>query len=303
MDGSYGNVFPTGRVMPPSATAPSNTTQYKVNVNRQKTKKWANFKPQNYDGDDWGDEYDEPAYEPEPPPPPKPIDQRHSPTARQFQPPGSLPLRTHTEQFPAAAPVRPGQNQAASGPSSLPSMTQRRATEPIGPAPHDVAGHAHPAFSPDGRRGSAAPQSARPLPSQLRQAGASARPSDSPKPWMETGSPSPLSAQSPVSPNKPLPFVRPADVYRRMEEERQKERRSSESRTPGAGNSSASETRRHGEAQALQPANELAPIAERKSEYGIEGILASYRTEEPVVQPATAQEEFPIVGSSRTRLC
>ncbi|KAK4234019.1 hypothetical protein C8A03DRAFT_38230 [Achaetomium macrosporum] len=291
MDGSYGNVFPTGRAMPPSAPAPSNTNQYKVNVNRQKTKKWANFKPQNYDGDDWGDDYDEPAYEPEPPPPPKPIGPRHSPTARQFQPPGSGPLRTHTQQFPTAASVRPGQNQLASGPSSLPSMTPRRATEPIGTAPHAVAGHAHPAFSPDGRRGSAAPPSAHPLPSQLRQSGASPRPSEDSKPWMKTGSPSPVSARSPASPNKALPLIRPADVYRRMEEERQKERRSSESGRPGAGDVSVPETQRHGESQALQPADGFAPIAERKSEYGIEGILASYRTEQPGVQSATAQEQ------------
>ncbi|SPQ19773.1 cce049b2-af66-46df-b265-8d38ae00e0d2 [Thermothielavioides terrestris] len=74
MDGSYGNVFPAGRAMPPGPTASSNTNQYKINVNRQKTKKWANFKPQNYDGDDWGaDDDDDVGYEPEPAPPPKPF--------------------------------------------------------------------------------------------------------------------------------------------------------------------------------------------------------------------------------------
>ena len=35
-----------------NSSAPNSNTKYQINVNRSKTRKWANFKPQNYDGDD-----------------------------------------------------------------------------------------------------------------------------------------------------------------------------------------------------------------------------------------------------------
>jgi len=53
---------------PMSAASGANTPiSYKANVNRNKTRKWADAKPVDYGGDEWGDddEYD-------PPPPRKP---------------------------------------------------------------------------------------------------------------------------------------------------------------------------------------------------------------------------------------
>lgn len=118
-----------------------------------------------------------------------------------------------------------------------------------------------------------------------------------------------------ASPNKSLPFVRPADVYQRMEEERERERRSLESGRPGADNSGfgsgeqgVPETHPPGATQArpmhssmvedtrtglpLNPSGGLAPVAERQSEYGMEGFLASYGTEGHSAEPHyTTQEQ------------
>ena len=49
---------------PASASTP---ISYRANVNRQKTKKWAEAKPADYGGDDWGDDDD--GYDLPPPPP------------------------------------------------------------------------------------------------------------------------------------------------------------------------------------------------------------------------------------------
>lgn len=100
---------------------------------------------------------------------------------------------------------------------------------------------------------------------------------------------------APLTEGKALPFIRPADIYRRVEEEREKERRSQESsrpsfesaasriressvashrtgtdapgdqRAPGDSADEADTTRR------LQPT--LPPVAERKSEYGFDNMV------------------------------
>ena len=105
---------------------------------------------------------------------------------------------------------------------------------------------------------------------------------------------------------KPLPFVRPADIYKRLEEEREKERRSQESGRPSmdsimgrpsnddigsaAGSTkdfplpdiqgrgirrkiSSESTDGDDSGRKLKPV--LDPVTERKSEYGLEGFAAS----------------------------
>ncbi|KAJ1324275.1 hypothetical protein MN608_10336 [Microdochium nivale] len=56
--GSYNNIVRTSSPFsqPPSATTP---TAYKANVNRTKTRKWVEARQNNYDGDDWGNDYDD----------------------------------------------------------------------------------------------------------------------------------------------------------------------------------------------------------------------------------------------------
>ena len=77
---------------------------------------------------------------------------------------------------------------------------------------------------------------------------------------------------------KPLPFVRPAEIYRRMQEEKEKERQSQDSSRPsmdailGGPNDRPSLARSQDSesSQRLKPT--LDPVKERRSEYGIEGV-------------------------------
>ena len=88
----------------------------------------------------------------------------------------------------------------------------------------------------------------------------------------------PSSRERAASGGKALPFVRPADIYRRMQEERERERQSQESARPSMdtligkpkerpdlGISQDSES-----GQRLKPT--LDPVTERRSEYGLEGV-------------------------------
>ncbi|KAL8929726.1 MAG: hypothetical protein Q9172_000283 [Xanthocarpia lactea] len=83
--------------------------------------------------------------------------------------------------------------------------------------------------------------------------------------------------------SKPLPFVRPADIYRRMQEEKERERQSQDSsrpsmdsivpddrskNDPGNDITAASERSRVVEHRDA-PRSSLDPVAERKSEYGM----------------------------------
>lgn len=286
-----------------------------MNVNRQKTRKWANFKPQNYDGDEWGADYDDPEddQDPPPPPPPKPMGPRHaatfSPTSRQFQPPGSPPLRTQAQQHATPLSARLGQSEMDSSASPLTGGAPRRATEPMGPSPHDSPGLTQPRYSPDPRRASPGPPSGHPLPSQQPPqrsnlgsssvadtpeaavpSGSSPRLGDNTKPSMEARSASPPTMGPISSPVKPLPFIRPADVYQRMAEERGQEQRSPElQRDAPVRSTDSAVAQDHSVGLALKSAGGPTPLAERKSEYGLEGLLDSYGIEAPNPEPAPMQ--------------
>ena len=101
-------------------------------------------------------------------------------------------------------------------------------------------------------------------------------------------------------PGKALPFVRPADIYRRMQEEKEKERQSQESARPsmdtlmgksndrpGLGNSQDSET----SPRAKLP---LAPVTERRGEYDLEGSNVSEQSKPEERRPTTSKKfELP----------
>ncbi|KAK4452773.1 hypothetical protein QBC34DRAFT_15718 [Podospora aff. communis PSN243] len=352
MDGSYGNVF--GGTPPMSPDTPtSNSNQYKVNVSRQKTRKWAEFKPANYDGDDWGGDDDGTDDDPPPPPPQKhPMGPRQPsaplPSARQFTPSTSPPsLQLQTQRLaPAGTPASAG---GAFGRTGVDNLVSPQSAVPQSAAATVSSIHSNPQPAsaealPTRTRSPAAPMGGGRFPPRKSSMGAqdgqsptqlagstphsrsSSRPGSSHnKPWTEGRPASP--ARSPLaSPPKPLPFVRPADIYRRMEEEKEKERerRSMESggRPSFDGVGSSSHTAERAEpapAPQVQPkqteqkqADEpqeahagrnlrpsLATVAERKSEYGLEGLIDSYGSDdmvadlEPVASPTSVSKKPP----------
>ena len=80
---------------------------------------------------------------------------------------------------------------------------------------------------------------------------------------------------------KQLPFVRPADIYRRVQEEKERERQSQESSRPSmdsvtgklADRPSSGARKDSESSQRLKPT--LDPVSERRSEYGMEGLTQS----------------------------
>ena len=113
------------------------------------------------------------------------------------------------------------------------------------------------------------------------------------------------------SSSKALPFVRPADIYRRMEEEKEKERQSQDSSRPsidillGRPNEPQSLDQKRDSDIAQRLKVMLDPVTERKSEYGFESINIPSRSREdgPSVdreKPRTTSKTFEIKNPSRS---
>ncbi|KLU90582.1 hypothetical protein MAPG_10434 [Magnaporthiopsis poae ATCC 64411] len=368
----------------PSNSSGANANKYQTNIGRTKTKKWVQASVPNYDGDDWGNDYDEqPEPEPEPP---------HSHTAHQqtwpqqqhpsslapglgsrpllpsklpWLPPSARNMSGSTTSLPSQGQPQPGPANRSdalpaesdqslqerrsfttgtaddairteparsssplatasiptappgSGPSSLPSSARER-------LPQDVARTASPPTASPGGQTSAPQSPATRFPPRkssmghkdgpppnmanfgpLLQRGSSpgSKPTspsraNNQRPWMEARSGSPQGPRSPPQTGKPLPFVRPADIYKRLEEEKEKERRSLDSArpsldglgqgsggdyrvgSPGARSDSPDRAQRtnlgkdsaEGDATPRGPRSQagLATVAERTSEYGLD---------------------------------
>ncbi|KAI5860966.1 hypothetical protein GGS23DRAFT_598853 [Durotheca rogersii] len=67
-EGTYNNVIRSNSPFSPMTPSTPNSSSYKTNMNRTKTRKWVEAKVQSYDGDDWGNEYEDEYEEPEQPP-------------------------------------------------------------------------------------------------------------------------------------------------------------------------------------------------------------------------------------------
>jgi hypothetical protein len=351
-----------------------NASAYQTNVFRTKTRKWVEAKKVTYDGDDWGNEYEdeeeeeELAVEPPPPLQPQPLRNvggqppAHVPqlsSGRTFSQPstfghirgesfgarkasGPPSLRVETQQSQPTKKFEPVETTAPSyapGPSTAPpppaAATERRSLEQVtspqycGARPFAspvAAQSARADYSlPSQSRVSPPPAGAAPSPSrfpprkssisQERDGGAHSRSashsSNSGRPWPEPRSSSP-GRQAPTSAGpagKPLPFIRPADIYRRMEEEKEKERQSLESgrpsldSLPGAGSDTGSapgntirspidQQRRPNferddrSGTARGPKSALAPVEERRSEYGLERLITEANKDTPGEAPA-----------------
>ncbi|KAF2110230.1 hypothetical protein BDV96DRAFT_615510 [Lophiotrema nucula] len=293
------NLYPAGQ--PPS---------FKTNVNRAKTKKWVEAKANSYDGGDWGeyDEYDEYGTEQEPlPPPPNPA------TNAGFRQPAQRlgePSRSFTDPQ-RQQPPQPGrrnsfeagdEHRAFSASIAHPStVAPGSATGQPGFASYPQQPYAPQAPVQAGiRQASAAESDYSDTPQHRRDFSPSALPPPlttqlSPGPGSADNSPASTSfpprkssvgqAESPISPRdrapsnptKPLPFIRPADIYRRVEEERQRERASIDSGRPSLDsltgrpredfNSPQEQDVQAKPADASKGLQPLETVAERKSEY------------------------------------
>jgi hypothetical protein len=180
-------------------------------------------------------------------------------------------------------------------PSAVPPPLQTR----YSPGPQSAA-----TDSPSSRfppRKSSVSQS---IPPEAFQQPQSTQEVNTPKPWTGARSSSPgAAARSPTATSKGHPFIRPADIYRRMEEEREKERQSMDSnrpsmesivggnaaerssspvKPPALGQSTSDSLSSSLNRGAIQESEDrvdssqhltpmLKPIQERRSEYGIEG--------------------------------
>jgi hypothetical protein len=249
---------------------------FKTNVNRAKTKKWVQAKKNAYDGDDWGgyDEYDEYGVNQEPEQP-QPLAQRY------YAQRTEQPLRSFTDPSQQAPLPRGRRNSFEHGEeqrafsSSIP-QPQHGYGQQSGVPQAQASSHDYDRGSDTPDRGDFSP-SAMPPPLQTR---ISQVPADFTPPINTQFPPrkssigqgdlpmptSPRSRNGSQQSDKPLPFIRPADIYKRHQEER--ERASMESSRPSL-DSLSSPTRdemtsTQEAARSLQP---METVAERKSEY------------------------------------
>ncbi|KAK6204185.1 hypothetical protein LQW54_008419 [Pestalotiopsis sp. IQ-011] len=367
-EGTYNNVYRNASPMTPST--PSHSLQ--TNVNRSKTRKWVEAKKQNYDGDDWGNEYeDEEEPEVEPPgPAQQPIGFRSQlgqgaqngasqasgnrafsqPTAayghlrgQSFgrNPSGPPALHLQTQQASAPAqhfePVEPfpAADQAPYG-GAPDYRTPENVTSPQSGRPRLFgAGGSYSGrrdFSPVTQdRGAMSPAGATGLSSRFPPRKSSMGHKDAPysrdnsrnrsgsRPEPRSDSPGQQASSATAPPNKSLPFIRPSDIYRRMEEEKDKERRSIDSagRPSLDGVQSPGSERSTSPAHALRSPNEqrrrlsfdrdgdenlesirglkptLEPVAERRSEYGLDRLVNESNTSVPIETPAKEQSSGP----------
>ncbi|KAF2823593.1 hypothetical protein CC86DRAFT_372527 [Ophiobolus disseminans] len=256
---------------------------FKTNVNRAKTKKWVTAKKNAYDGDDWGeyDEFDEYGADQEPPAP--------EPTAQRFYAGGPQPPqrtytdRSFTEPYQQGPPGKARRNSFEAG-------EEHRAFSASMPPPQQGYGQYGEAqrqpsgsdngmgHEPQGRRDYTPSAMPPPLQTQISPmpSNIGASPSNTQFPPRKSSigqAESPMAAsprsRAGSSSDKPLPFVRPADIYKRVHEERERERASLDSGRPSMDSLSSrpkddihSPTSDGG--RSLQP---LQTVAERKSEY------------------------------------
>lgn len=306
-------------------------TSYKANVNRTKTRKWVEAKVQNYDGDDWGNDYDDEyddgndePYEPEPMPskPTKPTGLRQPgqtghqlPSSRTFSQPSTNSPWSDPD---ARAALGPSSLRNPSGPPSLHLQTKATAAGVTPQQPYTIES-AYPATTsshtnvPSGSYSAGPASTPARFPPRKSSMGQQDRPnidnkqasksdsgpgsSSGNQPWVEQRSASP--GQGPA---KTTPFVRPADIYKRVGDEKEKERLSMESgrpsldsiqgqndsqfRSPGEQRRRTSLESQDGSDPTRTRKSNLAPVAERKSEYGMDGLLAKAQAD----QASTSQE-------------
>lgn len=246
---------------------------------------------------------------------------------------GPPPLRVDTYgQGPMQPGFRPGSRgrnfqQYEEAPFSAPGTypPSRRSGSSNRPPPIDPY-QRHDSPMRPGSRGSTA--SNRQYPPRKQSLSQQAPP---PLDYMRANQPANPSAPDPVEPddNRPIPvFVRPSDIYKRMEEEKEKARKSQDSPQRPSIDSTTGQMRResidapppfpdskaHTTAVAQAPAEEidntrrlkpntLDTVPERKSEYGFDNMMSQAdKPQSPSKDSPIASkqpEETPVVGVTR----
>lgn len=251
-----------GRTYPNQANVATPSNPYQTNISRTKTKKWVTAPTQNYDGDDWGDDFDEGSDEPKKALP-EPVTGRNATNQRSTtaEPDiGSSPFSTGARSTfgPPTLQLQTQQPTGGISPGDLPSSERRPpATGDRSPAsavqsPTSIADlpsrqgtTSPPIASPSGplsahtidnkfptRESSLGTQDGLPNLTKGSQT-QEVRGSGPNKPWMDARSASPQGPRSPPEGTKPAAsFVRPSDIYRRMEEEKGRQRQSPDSSRP-----------------------------------------------------------------------
>jgi hypothetical protein len=202
----------------PSQNPSQQPISFKIVPGRNRTQKWTQAKTNNYDGDDWGgyDDYDDYGGQQEPS-----NAQQQSGSQLQRQSSFDRGVDTERRQFSSGTAIYEPEHltsPSAGGKGAIqdgrsPDDTRRRMRE----------------FSNPGQ-----------VPQPLNTPRSPVTPGTVDRPprksSLVSGSPAPDVRASPAttspSVDKPLPFVRPSDIYKRMAEEQQKERQSMESGRP-----------------------------------------------------------------------
>ncbi|KAI5208683.1 hypothetical protein E4T39_01439 [Aureobasidium subglaciale] len=200
------------------ATQPA-ASSFKTNVNRSKTRKWAEAKNYTYDGDDWGgyDPYDEyGSYDDKGDAPLPAIDPRRN----------SFETGEEVAAF-SSGPQQQQQPQQAPPPPAHITPTKPQPLQPLSQPQHDFGirrDFSQIAHVPPPLKTNTSPQVVRERFPARKSSLQSSLPSS---PAQSTQQPA---VQEPVSPSlstsnsaKAQPFIRPADIYKRMEEERMRE--------------------------------------------------------------------------------
>ncbi|TLD22253.1 hypothetical protein PspLS_08031 [Pyricularia sp. CBS 133598] len=347
-----------GRPYPNTTNVATASNPYQTNIGRSKTKKWVTAPTQNYDGDDWGNDYEDESEEPAPPLPGQVTGRHGTSQAIPAVPDMRSSLPSAGGRNMSGPPSLHLQTQQPTGrisPGVLPSDKRRSFTAgglggPVGSAAQSPVLHSAPAVqrpppfaSLPSRQGTASPTVASPssMTGGFQSARASeknfparkssldtkdgppdltigSRPQDGlgsqsdsrpasghVKPWMEPRSASPQGPRSPPGSVKSPTFIRPSDIYRRMEEEKEKKRQSLDSGRPSvdsatgrpgnveraespaikssvnltdapvqSGRSSFDKENASAESPRTAKAAGLSTVAERKSEYGLDGFAS-----------------------------
>ncbi|KAJ4386179.1 hypothetical protein N0V93_009072 [Gnomoniopsis smithogilvyi] len=278
------------------------TERYKANVNRTKTRKWVEAKKIDYGGDDWGadDDFDDDnddagdAGQPVSQIPTQPSRPDRLAGLRAIGD-GSGSSTPRSGSAGSARSLRPSERiamerQGSGGPQ------QRNFTAP--PALHVQTGAAmqqQRTVPPALETQESLPAAQSPYPPRKSSMGQQDRPDltinpaakHPPRTSSRSASPGVISPGSGAGSSAGSKVIRPSDIYKRVEEEKEKERKSIDSTRrsslassgdgdgPDASGNSARRLSfgKNDGGDGSRSLHALAPVAERKSEYGFDGLM------------------------------